>query len=75
MKTYSALVKSSYGNGISFIENKEYETKARFIKDLRGNGYKVNPAKVKESNVFDYICKYTNMAPWDWDVKEVPEGY
>ena len=70
MKKYSALVKD--GDRIVFIENQEYHTKADFIKDLRCNGYQVNPRKVKPSDVFDYIMNHTNCNPWDWDLKAVP---
>lgn len=68
--TYSALVKD--GNRTVFIENQEYSNKAEFISDLRGNGYKVNPRKVKRADVFQYIVDHTNMNPWDWDIKAVP---
>lgn len=64
MKTFSAVVKD--GNHTVFIEDQEYKTKADFIHDLRRNGYKVNPDKVKTSDVFDYIMKHTNCNPWDW---------
>ncbi|MDO4157389.1 MAG: hypothetical protein Q4D37_11555 [Oscillospiraceae bacterium] len=70
MKEYSAFVKD--GNRVVVIKNQEYSTKAAFIDDLRRNGYKVNPKKVKKSDVFDYIVNHTNMAPWDWDLKVVP---
>ena len=70
MKKYSAMVKD--GSRIVFIENQEYPTKADFIKDLRSNGYQVNPRKVKPSDVFDYIMNHTNCNPWDWDLKAVP---
>lgn len=70
MKLYSALVKD--GNRIVFIKNQEYNTKAEFIRDLRCNGYKVNPKKVKPADVFEYILEHTNMNPWDWDLTNVP---
>lgn len=71
MKKYSAVVKD--GNRIVLIRDQEYPTKADFIRDLRGNGYRVNPKKVKPSDVFDYIMDHTNCNPWDWDLKKVPE--
>lgn len=71
MKKYSAVVKD--GNRIVIIRNQEYPTKAEFIRDLRGNGYRVNPKKVKPSDVFDYIMDHTDCNPWDWDLKKVPE--
>ena len=70
MKMYSALVKD--GKRLVEIKNKDYNSKADFIYDLRRNGYKVNPKKVKESHVYDYIVSNTNMSPWDWDLKSIP---
>lgn len=70
MKLYSALVKD--GNRLVEIKNEEYPTKADFIHDLRSNGYKVNPKKVKESTLYDYIMAETNLYPWDWDLKAIP---
>ena len=71
MTQYSAIVKD--GIRTVFIENQEYQTKADFIRDLRHNGYQVNPKKVKPSDVFDYIMNHTNCNSWDWDIKAVPE--
>ena len=70
MKLYSALVKD--GNRLVEIKNEKYATKADFIHDLRANGYKVNPKKVKESRLYDYIIAETNLYPWDWDLKSIP---
>ena len=73
MKTFSAVVKDSFNdNKVVFIENQEYATKTDFIKDLRNNGYKVNPKKVKTAELFSYIVENTNMYKWDWDLKEIP---
>lgn len=71
MKTYSAVVKD--GARVVFIRDQEYPTKADFIHDLRANGYKVDPRKVKESALFDYIVKHTNCAPWDWALRKIPD--
>lgn len=71
MKKYSAIVKD--GQRAVIIRDQDYPNKAEFIHDLRANGYKVNPKKVKPSDVFDYICDHTDMNPWDWDLKKVPE--
>lgn len=68
MKKYSAVVKD-YSKFV-FITNQEYRTKADFIRDLRSNGYKVDPLKVKPSRVFDYIVNHTNCNPWDWRLTE-----
>lgn len=70
MKKYSAIVKD--GSRAVFIRDQEYPTKADFIHDLRANGYKVNPMKVKPSDVFEYILNHTNCSPWDWELKKVP---
>lgn len=71
MKEYSAVVKD--GARVVFIKNQEYQRKADFIHDLRANGYKVNPKKAKQADVFEYILNHTNCAPWDWDLKEIPQ--
>lgn len=71
MKKYSAMVKD--GKRVVIIRDQDYPNKAAFIHDLRANGYKVNPKKVNPSGVFDYICDHTDMNPWDWDLKKVPE--
>lgn len=68
MKKYSAMVKD--GSRLVIIRDQEYNTKVDFINDLRHNGYKVNPRKVKPSNVFEYIINHTNCNPWDWDITE-----
>ena len=82
MKEYSAIVTSTRREykreseqfekvtRIVFFRNQEYRTKSDFIHDLRANGYKVNPKKVKTARVFDYILEHTNMNPWDWDLTE-----
>ena len=69
MKRYSALVKD--GNRRNIVANKEYKRKTDFIKDLREAGYKVNPKRVKEADLFEYITRYT--APWNWELKEIPK--
>ena len=71
MKRYSALVKD--GKRVVVIKDQEYRTKSESVHDLRANGYSVNPKKVKAADVFEYIVNHTNMNPWDWDIKEVPE--
>lgn len=71
MKKYSAMVKD--GKRVVIIRDQDYPNKAAFIRDLRANGYRVDPKKVKTSDVFNYICDHTDMNPWDWDLKKVPE--
>ena len=64
MKMYKAIVKDQAGC-IKIIES-EYRRKADFIRDLRRNGYRVNPLKVKEATEFDRIMDTTNCHYWDW---------
>lgn len=46
---YSAVVKDKYDNNkVKFIKNQEYSRKSDFIRDLRSNGYAVNPLAVQE---------------------------
>lgn len=66
MKKFSAVAVDKISKERIFIENKEYSRKTDFIYDLRKNGYRVNPDKVKESHVFDHIIKNTNCEPWNW---------
>ena len=61
MKKYSAIVKDE--NRTVFIENQEYENKAAFIYDLRKNGYKVNPRKVKPSDVLNISLTTPTATP------------
>lgn len=69
MKKYSAYVKS--GNRGQIVANREHKNKPDFIRWLREAGYKVNPKKVKEADLFEYITRYT--APWNWGLKEIPK--
>jgi hypothetical protein len=62
---YKAIVTDKQTKQTEIIES-DYNTKKDFINDLRGNGYSVNPLKVKKANVFDYIMNETNCYPWDW---------
>lgn len=68
MKKFSAVVKD--GARTVFITEQEYRTKADFIHDLRRNGYKVNPLKVKTSQTFDYIINHTDCNLWDWKLTD-----
>ena len=70
MKMYSALVKD--GERLVQIKEQEYNSKVDFIHDLRSNGYKVNPKKVKESSLYNYIINNTNCYSCDWDLKTIP---
>ncbi|MDF2606584.1 MAG: hypothetical protein K0S34_774 [Bacillales bacterium] len=62
---FKALAKDKETKELITIES-EYSNKSDFIKDLRNNGYMVNPIKVKKSEVFDYIIEKTNCYSWDW---------
>lgn len=65
MRMYKAIVTNKM-NGKKVIIESEYHTKSEFIHDLRSNGYAVDPIKVKQKEVFDYIINNTNCSPWDW---------
>lgn len=72
MKTYKAYVFNKDEKRYEIIES-EYNRKSDFIRDLRANGYRVNPSHVKTSDVFDYILNYTNGNWWDWkEIKSIP---
>lgn len=74
-KMYKAIVTDKFNNNRRVIIECEYNTKAEFIRDLRANGYTVNPVKVKPAEVFDYIMDHTNCYPWDWkEIKAVPQN-
>lgn len=68
MKRYKALVK--YEGKATIIEA-EYRTKKEFIEDLNRNGYKVNPLKVKEADLFDYIINNTDCSEDAWKIKKI----
>ena len=65
MKKYKALVKNKRTKQLVIIES-AHRTKTEFIQDLRGNGYMVNPYKVKLADVFDRIMNSTNCSLKDW---------
>lgn len=44
----------------------EYPTKTNFIKDIRSNGYRVNPIRVAEEEVYNYIMDNTNATNEDF---------
>lgn len=72
MKLYKAFVWDKRNKKYVTIESRE-DNKSTFIDSLRKNGYRVNPIKVKEADVFDYIMKHTNCNSWDWkEIKKVP---
>lgn len=71
---FKAWVKDKETKQYTTIES-NYQTKTEFIKDLRENNYSVNPYKVKEALVYDYIIANTSCTPSDWkEINEVPEN-
>lgn len=68
MKKYKAIVKFE---GVATIIEAEYRTKKEFIEDLKRNGYKVNPSKVKEADLFDYILNNTDCTEDAWKIKKI----
>lgn len=62
---YKALVTHKVDKTKVIIES-ECNSKAEFIKELRANGYSVNPLKVKTKEVFEFIMNNTNVSPEDW---------
>lgn len=61
---FKASVKDDTG-ALQHIE-RDYPTKAQFIRDLRNNGFKVDNRKVLTKKSFDYIMDNTNCTKWDW---------
>lgn len=72
MKKYKTYAYDKKTKKYVFIES-EYPTKANFIKDIRANGYRVNPIRVAEANVYNYIMEHTNAEDIDFrTIKKVP---
>lgn len=65
MKLFKASVIDKESKETVIIAS-EYPSKSAFIRDLRSNGYSVNPSKVKLASVFDWIIDNTECNPWDW---------
>ncbi len=72
-KIYKAIATYKKNNARIVIKG-VYTSKAAFIKDLRGNGYSVNPDKVKTKEVFDYIINHTDCSPADWKINRIAEN-
>lgn len=62
---YKAFVTDKQTKEVKIIEG-DYRTKQEFIKSIRINGYKVNPLRVKEAKIFDWILDNTNCETWNW---------
>ena len=67
MTMYKATVKDKETKQYTVISG-EYDSKAAFIEDLRRNGYAVNDKKVKKSDVYDAIIKYTDCDDDAWAI-------
>lgn len=70
MKTFKAFVTRKDGSKTTITS--DYSNKKDFITDLRKNGYKVNPKKVREQVIFDYITEHTDMSLLDF---EMPDSF
>lgn len=70
MKTFKAFVTREDGSKTTITS--DYSNKKDFITDLRNNGYKVNPKKVREQIIFDYITEHTDMSLLDF---EMPDSF
>lgn len=66
MRIYKAAVHDPSNRKKTIFIESEYPTKAEFIKELRSNGYLVDPSKVKTKIEFNRIIKETNADEWDW---------
>ena len=73
MKRYSALVKA-FGES-RIIRDVLFTSKASFIKALRAAGYQVNPAKVKESWLFDFIMQQPVYNDELWKLRKIPTSF
>ena len=69
MPVYKALVTDKKTGKKIYIES-SYHTKKMFICDLRGNGYAVDPSRVKNKREFDRIINKTNANEWDWKTRK-----
>lgn len=71
-KSFSAIVKDNQTKKTTIITS-EYTNKQDFIRDLKNNGYAVNPNKVKESDLFNWILDNTNCSPEEWKyITQIP---
>jgi hypothetical protein len=73
MKTFKAVATSYEGE--RKIIQADAKNKTEFIKEARKNGFKINPFKVKDSELFNFIMDETNCNEWDWaeDSEQVKE--
>lgn len=71
-KRYKALVYDKVTKKHEIIEA-IFNTKAEFVRVLRGNGYAVDETKVKPSYLFDYIVHHTNQETADWKLRRIPQ--
>jgi len=72
---FKTCVKYKPTGSYSIIES-DYKTKAQFIQDLRSNGYAVNPLKVKEVNLYNWIIENTDCEEHVWKyLNKIPKNY
>jgi len=72
---FKTCVKYKPTGKYSIIES-EYRTKAQFISDLRANGYAVNPLKIKEVNLYNWILENTDCEEHVWKyINTIPKDY
>ena len=53
-------------NGKYSILELDCSSKQRFIRNVRANGYAVNPKRVLTKKSYDYVIENTNCTKWDW---------
>jgi len=75
MVSFSAFVTDAQ-TGKKEVVTSLYRNKSDFIKDLRGNGYKVDANKVKPSDVYNFILDNTdaNDQAWKYVNEVLPDG-
>jgi len=72
---FKTCVKYKPTGKYSIIES-DYPTKAQFISDLRANGYAVNPLRIKESNLYNWIVENSNGEESEWKyINRIPEEH
>lgn len=77
MARYSAAV--SDGKRTIYMKDEEFDSAQEFIDDLIVRGYEVDPEKVKESDLFEYILAESDCGRIYWYLEfpddEVKEAY
>jgi len=66
MKVFKAFVRIKETGNHKVIES-AYESKTAFIRDLRGNGFAVDPVMVQPKALFHQVWKgAVDQTPGDW---------